>query len=149
MIEHDFNKYPELSNAQIEELQFSSPHVQITEDFWAVVVRVHDGDTVTLRCEFRDFDFPLRMADIDADELSEGGNTARDWLKSRLEDHEVRIIINPNNRVDKYGRLLGSILHNGMMVSDELLHLGLAKPFGAKNEGVVRDQFYYVPEVGV
>ena len=64
--EHDFHEYPELTNAQMAQHQFSSPHEQITSDFRAEVVRVHDGDTITLRTGFRDFDFPLRLLDIDA-----------------------------------------------------------------------------------
>ena len=47
MAEHDFIKYPELSNRDIERLQFQSPHKQITADFMAEVVKVHDGDTMS------------------------------------------------------------------------------------------------------
>ena len=52
--EHDYKAFPELSNTQMQELQFTSPHVQITEDFTAIVVKVHDGDTITLQTDFRD-----------------------------------------------------------------------------------------------
>ena len=82
--EHDFKKFPELTNRQLEEMQFDSPHRQITANFGADVVKVHDGDTITLRTDFRDFDFPLRFLDIDALELGEGGEETRDWLKIRL-----------------------------------------------------------------
>lgn len=135
VLEHDFEKFPELTNRQLQVLQFSSPHEQITSDFEAVVEKVHDGDTVTLVTSFRDFSFPLRLIDIDAPELSEGGHVARDWLQNRLEGHEVRVLIDPRRRVGKYGRLLGSILHNGMNVAQEMLYLGLVKPFGTKKEG--------------
>ena len=74
--QHDFTSFPELTKRQIEEFGFTSPHPQITEDFRATVVKVHDGDTVTLRTDFRDFDFPLRLLDIDAKELNEGGESA-------------------------------------------------------------------------
>lgn len=132
---HDFNKYPELRKAQLEEFGFQSPHIQITEDFRAEVVRVHDGDTVTLRASFRDFDFPLRILEIDAPEMSEGGEEARDWLISRILNEEVEIKINPTNRVDKYGRLLGKIFHDGLDVGGEELMRGLAKPFTKRKEG--------------
>jgi len=137
MFDHDYKAFPELSNSQLEVLQFSSPHTQITEDFNALVVKVHDGDTVTLETGFRDFTFPLRMLDIDAPELSEGGHEARDWLKAKLEGKDVQIQIDKNNRVGKYGRLLGRIIYNGMDISQEELHLGLVKPFGFKKEGEV------------
>ena len=75
VFEHDDKAFPELTNKQLEEFGFSSPHEQITRDFFAVVVKVVDGDTVTLRAEFRDFNFPLRLLDIDAPEMNEGGES--------------------------------------------------------------------------
>ena len=59
VFEHDYKNFPELSNRQIEEFGFSSPHKQYTEDFDAFVVRVHDGDTITLRTPERDFTFEV------------------------------------------------------------------------------------------
>ena len=137
MAEHDFVKYPELTDAQMPELGFTSPHQQITEDFDATVVRVHDGDTVTLSTDFRDFNFPLRMADIDSPELNEGGEEAREWLKGQIEGEDVQILIDRNNRVGKYGRLIGRIISRGIDVGMMELTLGIAKAFGKKNEGKI------------
>lgn len=137
MFEHDYKNYPELSNSQLETMGLSSPHKQITEDFEAVVVKVHDGDTVTLQAEFRDFLFPLRLLDVDAPEMSEGGAVTRDWLRERLLGEKVKILINPLNRVGKYGRLLGKIFHCGMNVADEMIYLGLVAQFGMKKEGEI------------
>jgi len=137
VFEHDYQRYPELTNAQLEVLGLSSPHEQITEDFHAKVVKVHDGDTVTLRASFRDFDFPLRLLDIDAPEMNEGGLEAKEWLSSRLLFREVDVLIDSSNRVGKYGRLLGRILSDGLIVGDEMVHLGLVARFGKKNEGAV------------
>jgi hypothetical protein len=58
VFEHDYVANPELTNQQLAEYGWDSPHEQIERDFEAVVVKVHDGDTVTLRVGFRDFDFP-------------------------------------------------------------------------------------------
>ena len=135
VFDHDYEKFPELTNSQLETLQFTSPHIQITDDFFATVVKVHDGDTVTLRTNFRDFDFPLRLTDIDAPELNEGGDEARDYLSSKVLDKSVIIGINFDNRVGKYGRLLGSIIRNGANMAQEMLRLGLVVPFGLKKEG--------------
>lgn len=139
VFEHDYNQFPELTNAQLSELQFSSPHKQITEDFMATVVNVHDGDTITVRTDFRDFDFPIRLLNIDAPELSEGGEEAREWLKTKILNQEVQVIIDPKNRVGKYGRLLGRVLYQGMDVAQEQIYLGLTKEFGKKKEGEVPD----------
>ena len=140
MFEHDYKNFPELTNTQLQEFQFSSPHIQITEDFDATVVKVHDGDTVTLRTTFRDFDFPLRFLDIDSPEMNAGGEIARDWLKDKILNKVVHIVIDRYNRVGKYGRLLGQIIYNGINVAQEEIYLGLAKPFGTKNEGQVPDE---------
>ena len=137
VFEHDYNAFPELSNSQLEVLQFSSPHKQITSDFSGTVVKVHDGDTVTLQTAFRDFDFPLRLANIDAPEMNNGGDVARDWLKAKIENKDVQVLINFDNRVGKYGRLIGDILINGMSVGTEMQYLGLVSEFGKKLESMV------------
>lgn len=137
MFDHDFKAYPELTNTQLETLRFVSPHLQIEEDFDAVVEKVHDGDTVTLITSQRDFSFPLRLLDIDAPELNAGGDVARDWMRERLEGETVHVLIDPKNRVDKYGRLLGRIISRGLNVGEEMIYLGLVVPFGLKNEGGV------------
>ena len=131
---HDYETYPELTRKQLEEFGFTSPHVQITEDFAALVVKVHDADTVTLRTTFRDFDFPLRLLDIDAKELNQGGEEAGDWVRGRLLNEKIHVNVDKLNRVDKYGRLLGHILHRGMDLGQELMNLGLAVPFGMRKE---------------
>ena len=132
---HDFEKFPELTNRQLEEMQFESPHPQITEDFHAAVVKVHDGDTITLRTDFRVFDFPLRFLGIDAPEMNAGGEVARDWLRGRILKSIVQIKIDIKNRVDKYGRLLGKVFFGGLDIGEEELNLGYAVPFARRNEG--------------
>jgi endonuclease YncB( thermonuclease family) len=140
MEEHDYKMYPELSNAQLEVMDFESPHKQYKEDFFATVVRVHDGDTVSLSTPERDFVFPLRFSDIDAPELNSGGEEARDWLKNKIEGKQVEILIDPANRVEKWGRLLGKIFYMGMVVGEEEIQLGLAKPYGQQKEGEVPNE---------
>jgi len=134
-MEHDYKRYPELTNTQLQEERFLSPHIQIEEDFIADVVKVHDGDTITLKTEFRDFNFPLRFLGIDAPEMNAGGDVARDWLKNKILNESVQILIDKNNRVGKYGRLLGRVIYRGMDVGEEEKYLGLAKPFTARDEG--------------
>ena len=133
---HDFKKFPELTNSQMDIYYFESPHKQILDDFEAEVVKVHDGDTITLRTDFREFDFPLRFLDTNAPELNEdGGHEARDWLKSRIEGEKVEIKINPNQRVGKFGRLLGRVHHGGMDINDESMRMGFATSFENRREG--------------
>jgi endonuclease YncB( thermonuclease family) len=138
MEEHDYKTYPELTNSEIEEFGFTSPFPQIVDDFDADVVKVHDGDTVSLSCNFRDFVFPLRMAEIDAPELSTGapGAAARDWLKSKIEGKHVHIEIDQANRVEKGGRLMGKVIYTGMNIGDEEIYLGLATPYGDQGDEI-------------
>jgi endonuclease YncB( thermonuclease family) len=132
MFEHDFERYPELRNSEMADLEFVSPHPQITEDFDAKVVKVHDGDTITVTCDFRDFAFPVRFLDINAPEMNAGGEITRDWLKALILDETVIILIDKKNRVDKWGRLLGHVIHNGLDLGQEEVYLGLAVPFGSE-----------------
>lgn len=136
VFEHDYKNFPELTNSQIEEFGIRSPHKQITEDFTAEVIKVHDGDTITLRTSFRDFDFPLRLAGIDAPELNAGGEVARDWLKKRIEGDNVLILIDQDNRVEKWGRLLGQVLHGGLDISQTEVDLNLAVPFEERGDEI-------------
>ena len=136
--EHDFKNFPELTNSQMALFYFSSPHKQITEDFFCKVIRVTDGDTIQVMWEERDFDFPIRFLDINAPEMNEErGAQVKDWLRLRIENQEVEIRIDKTNRVDKWGRLLGRIFHRGMDTGNEMRDLGLVTSFEARNEGKI------------
>jgi len=135
---HNFKQFPELTNAQMDEFYFESPHRQITQDFRAHVHKVHDGDTITVKTDFRDFNFPIRFLDINAKELSEErGHSTRDWLKEQIEKTEVDIQIDPDNRVDKWGRLLGRVISRGLNMGNTMLRLGMVTTFNARNEGKI------------
>jgi len=120
---------------------FDSPHKQIFEDFTARVVKVHDGDTITVRWRERDFDFPIRFDDVAAPELNEeGGIEAQQWLENRILNKEVDIIVN-EKRVEKWGRLLAGVVHGGQNVGDEEIMRGLAKPWAQGKEGTIPNAF--------
>jgi len=134
---HDFVNFPELTNSQMDIYYWESPHKQITENFIAKVVKVHDGDTITLRWEERDFDFPLRFLDTDAPEMNAGGRESRDWLRDKILNEEVEILINPKQRVGKFGRLLGKVFFAGMDINEESIMMGMATKFGEKGAGEI------------
>lgn len=137
---HDFVKYPELTNAQMDFYYFESPHQQIFEDFRATVVRVHDGDTVTLRTDFRDFTFPLRIAELAAPELNEGGGKeSQSWLEEQIIGEEVEILMNPAHRVEKWGRLLGQIIFGGINMGEQSINTGHAVPWANRKDGRLQD----------
>jgi|TARA_Y100000296_G_scaffold17864_1_gene21120 endonuclease YncB( thermonuclease family) len=135
---HDFKAFPELTEAQMTMYYFESPHRQITESFSAMVTKVHDGDTITVSWDQRDFEFPIRFLNIAAPELSEkGGNESRDWLKSWIEGKEVEVIIDPTNKVDKYGRLIGTIQWGGMDVGEMSIATGHSTSWANRKDGLI------------
>jgi len=124
---HDFKRFPELTNNQMNLYYFDSPHQQITEDFDARVVGVHDGDTIRVETDFRDFSFPIRFSNIMAAETNEGGGIrSRNHLRDLIGNAQVEVIINKKNRVGKFGRLLAQIKHKGFDVGEQMKNDGFA-----------------------
>tara|TARA_R100001530_G_scaffold131778_1_gene103652 strand:- start:86 stop:529 length:444 start_codon:yes stop_codon:yes gene_type:complete len=139
---HDFKAFPELTNRQMQFYYFDSPHRQITEDFTAQVVDVHDGDTVKVRWSERDFDFRVRLLRIAAPELNErGGLSSQRWLASKLAGKEVTVQINPFNRVGKFGRILGEIIVDGININQLSLDEGHSIEFDRAGDFTFKDDF--------
>lgn len=133
---HDFKLFPELTNNQMQFYYFESPHKQIVEDFRAEVVRVVDGDTIRVKCDFRDFDFPIRLAMIDAPEMDEvGGLESQKWLSEKILGEEVDVVLT-KKRVEKWGRLLAHIINMGMNIGDESVRAGFAKVWEARQKPI-------------
>lgn len=133
---HDFKNFPELTNNQLRFYYFESPHKQITRDFRATVTKVIDGDTIRVECDFRDFDFPIRLLDIAAPEIKEGGRESQQWLESKILNEEIDVVINPKIRVGKWGRLLGQIIFQGMNMNDWLVRDGHAVAWEDRDKGI-------------
>ena len=135
---HDFKKFPELTSSQMEIYYFSSPHKQITESFRAKVIKVIDGDTIIVSCDFRTFNFPIRFLGTNAPELNEPrGKAVQQWLERILLNEDVEIIINKKERVGKWGRLLGIIMHKGININEESIRSGRCTTFEKRNEGKI------------
>ena len=137
-MEHDFIKFPELTNSQIAE-HIVSPFPQITEDIFVNVLKVVDGDTIRVEWDERDFDFPVRFLGINAPEMNEGGEEAKEYLRNIIEGEEVMLQIDKYQRVGKYGRLLARIISLGMDMGDAMMRLGYATSFENRNEGKIPD----------
>jgi endonuclease YncB( thermonuclease family) len=139
---HDFKRFPELRNNQMAVYYFESPHKQITENFTAKVIKVSDGDTIRVETTFRDFDFPIRFANIAAPELKErGGIASQRWLESEILNKEIEVIVDRNNRVGKWGRLIGEIISGGFNINEESLRKGFSVPFGKVQQGGIEVGF--------
>jgi endonuclease YncB( thermonuclease family) len=82
----------------------------------------------------------LRFANIEAPELEEyDGRKSQEWLEELLLNKEIEIIVNKENRVDKWGRLLGNVIFQGMDVGEQSIIMGFAKPWDQRNDGVMPD----------
>ena len=127
---HDFKRYPELTNSQMQFYYFVSPHRQISEGFVGRVEKVTDGDTIRVSWSERDFVFPVRFANINAPEMSEGGKESKSWLENQIAGKEVYIKVNPRNRVGKFGRIIGEVFSDGMNINYASLREGHSVPFG-------------------
>lgn len=126
-LEHDFKKHPELWTSQFSRFYHKSPHKQITRDFRATVVKVTDGDTIRVETSFRDFDFSVRFANTYAPELGEGGERAREHLEGRILGEDITVKIDPENRVGKWGRIIGTIIHRGLDINQDMKRRRLAQ----------------------
>ena|SRR3990167_4746710 len=137
---HDFVNFPELTDSQMDIYYFQSPHKQIFEDFRATCTKVHDGDTITVRWSQRDFDFPIRFINIAAPELKEdGGKESKNWLETKVLGEEVDIKIDPRNRVEKWGRLLGKIELKSIDLGEESVTMGKSVPWEQRKDGIIPD----------
>jgi len=136
----DFDKFPELPTSAASLYYIESPHKQIFHDIRAKVVKVIDGDTIRVEWEKRDFDFPVRLLDIDAPELNAGGKESQEWLEGWLIDEEIDILIDEKNRVGKFGRLLGTVLLDGLNMNELSIAMGMSVPFGRREELEARIQ---------
>jgi len=135
---HDFKRFPELTNSQMQLYYFASPHKQITEDFRAEVVKVIDGDTIIVKAHFRDFNFPIRFLGTNSPEMNEPqGKECKKWLEDLILNKKVDIMIDKKQRVGKWGRLLGTVFSDGMNLSETMIINGKATPFDDRNEGQI------------
>lgn len=136
---HDFKNFPELTNRQMQVYYFQSPHKQITENFRARVVKVTDGDTVRVVCDFRDFSFPIRLFNLAAPEMDErGGKESQSWLEDLILGKDVDVIIS-RSRVEKWGRLLADIMSGGILISEESVRSGHGVPWEERGLSIIPD----------
>ncbi len=127
---HDFKRFPELTNSQMQIYYFDSPHRQITEDFHGEVVKITDGDTIHVKWEEREKPVVIRFIDTQAPELKEeGGKESAAWLEKQIMGEEVNILIEPKLRVGKWGRIIGRIIHMGQDINAMSMEQGFAVPF--------------------
>lgn len=95
-------------------------------DFQGRVVRVSDGDTVTVLRQHGEAmqQVRVRLASIDAPERRQAfGNRARQYLAELVFDRQVTVI---EQGSDRYGRTIGVLELDGVNTNQEMVRAGLA-----------------------
>ena len=102
---------------------------------WAKVIKVYDGDTITLGTWIHgsSFSFSFRLARIDTPELrtsnpeeKEQGYTVRNILRTMILN---KIVLIDNISYDKYGRLLGEVFLGSTNINSWLLENNYARSY--------------------
>lgn len=87
------------------------------------VVRVADGDTITV-LDAAKVQHKVRLAGIDAPEKAQAfGERSRDSLEELVAGRSVTV---ETHKTDRYGRLVGKVLLNGLDVNMEQVRRGMA-----------------------
>ncbi len=137
---HDFKNFPELTNNQMQFYYWESPHKQVTESFWGKVVKTTDGDTIHVKWAEREKPVVIRLLDTAAPERKEkGGEESRNWLESQIMGEDIEVIIDPKERVGKWGRILGTIFHGGFNINEESIRTGHAVTWDERKQASIPD----------
>lgn len=95
------------------------------------VIKVYDGDTITVLDDLDGGKFRIRLVGIDAPEKGEPGDKeATAFLTDRLLGQPVIVRY---KTIDIYRRPLGIVWHKGENISEVLLKKGLVKVYKRKN----------------
>lgn len=101
-------------------------------DYPATVLIVKDGDTIECKIELGLGIYKvesIRLNGIDAPEMSTAeGKAVKKELEQLLQDKQV-VISTSNDKREKYGRLLGEVIVNGINVNQLLIKKGLVKAY--------------------
>jgi endonuclease YncB( thermonuclease family) len=91
------------------------------------VIKVYDGDTITVLDELDGGKFRIRLAGINAPEKGQPGDKeVTAFLTRRLLGEKVSVRY---KAIDIYRRPLGTVWHNGENISQLLLNKKLAVPY--------------------
>jgi endonuclease YncB( thermonuclease family) len=94
------------------------------------VVRIIDGDTFVV--QLNEKEFKIRLAEIDAPEMSQYyGRESKYYLSNLLQDKYVFI---ENKRTGKYGRIIGDVYLDSIYINAKLVKNGIAWSYYYKND---------------
>lgn len=115
-----------------------------------LVIKVYDGDTITIASNLPYQDSPLyrfsvRLNGIDAPEIKSKNEEekklakiAKDTLSSQILNKVVTL---KNVQLEKYGRILADVIINGQNMSDFMLEKKLAVKYDGGTKATFEDNF--------
>lgn len=109
---------------------------QVREYPGAKLLAVTDGDTITVSLDLG-FNLTLapvhiRLHGLDAPEKSAPeGQLVCDWLTERLKDGRP-LLVRTFSSADKYGRCLAIVFVGDSNINEEMIQLGLARPYSGQ-----------------
>lgn len=130
------NKYKKLSNLEDCTIKNVRRFNLKNKIFKAKVVKVYDGDTITVVFKFYDdfYKFSVRMDGYDSPEIKTSDPEEKKWAvesKTILSDLILDKIVTLNcKEFDKYGRILGNVFFKDKNVNDYMLAHGYCRPYG-------------------
>lgn len=96
---------------------------EVTHEVRGQIVKVTDGDTVTLLNE-RDIRITIRLAGIDAPELRmQYGQAAQAYLRDLVLN---KVVIAKTHKKDRFGRIVATLWVNSEDVNLAMIHAGMA-----------------------
>jgi len=119
----------------IEDLCYDNCKKFIPDVTIGKIIKVYDGDTVTIGTIFNDqpYRFNVRLRNIDASEIrnkdkkdKEKAIIARDVLSDKIMN---KIVTLENIAYDKYGRILADVIYNDENISEWLLSGGYVEKY--------------------
>lgn len=142
-----------LSKEEIKQL-LKSTKIYTPNITKGIVVKVYDGDTITIisKIEKKQYKFRIRLSGIDTPEMKSKDKKelkiaclAQQWLETRILGKKIFIKVNGN---DKYGRLLANIYdtkNGNISLNQMLIDKRLAVPYnGGKKIKVTNWETYYM-----
>ena len=108
----------------------------------AKVTKEMDGDTIELAVDLGFNNYTIHIFRLDKLNTDETDSTdpvkkakameAKDWLNKQLPIGSECIVQSIKDKTEKFGRYLGVIWKDGVCLNDELIKLGLAKPYNGR-----------------
>lgn len=111
------------------------------------ILKVYDGDTVTVAFspfQNRYYKYQVRVLGYDSPEMKSKNEIEKRWAKN-LQKYLNALIGNTIcimkcEKMDKYGRILGSLrTSDGKNITEVLLATGVCKPYGVDGGGLTKD----------